>query len=598
KYSEFALWAPTAHRVECLLHIDGHEKIYIMKRSDFGVYRLTIHENLKNATYVYLVHVNGEVYQTTDPYAISCNSNGTRSAILDPKEFVSFKENNCPAFEHPVDAILYECSIRDMTSSSTSGAKKQGKYEGFIERNTKNNGRATGFDYIRLLGVTHVQLMPVYDFATVDEDQPNRQYNWGYDPLNYFCPEGSYSIKPNDPLMRVNELRKIVSSLHEVGLRVNLDLVLNHHYDLSKSNLSNTVPYYYFRYHDNGSLSNGSFCGNDTDSCRAMMRKYMIDNIKMWMNVYDVDGFRFDLMGIIDVDTMNEIVRAAKKIKSNAMIYGEGWNLPTYLSDENKACISNNAKMPEVGHFNDYFRDSIKGKSSEGDSFLKGYCTGDGDLRFNVANSFTGNVKTENSVKIFQEPQQSINYVECHDNQTSWDKLKDCCKEDTREIRLRKHKMLIASVLFSQGVPFLHAGQEFCRTKLGYHNSYNLPDSINQMDWDRMIRYEDIVQYTRTCILLRKKFEAFRLRTTKEIDEKISFEYMDANILAINIRHNESKWNCSGMKIILNPFGVDRQFHFDEQCTVLLDENGLVKKLISSQDIQIKSYSLLVCAIM
>ncbi|MEG0393225.1 MAG: type I pullulanase [Anaerorhabdus sp.] len=594
----FAVWAPTAHRVECSIIKHGEEKVYPMKRSDKGVYRLHVEEDLKNSTYTYLVHVNDEIHEATDPYAISCTSNGSRSAILDSEDFVALSNSDLPVFEHPVDAILYEISVRDMTSSSTSGNKKNGKYEGLIERNTKNNGRATGFDYIRLLGVTHVQLMPVYDFATIDEDYPNRQYNWGYDPLNYFCPEGSYSSNPNHPLTRVNELRKVVNAFHEVGIRVNLDLVLNHHYDLSKANLNLIVPFYYFRYHENGSLSNGSFCGNDTDSCRMMMRKYMIDNVKMWINCYGVDGFRFDLMGILDVDTMNEITKESKKLKPDCMVYGEGWNLPTYLSEENKACISNNAKMPDVGHFNDYFRDAIKGKSSENESYAKGYCTGDGDLAYNVASSFCGNVKSTNAVRIFQEPSQSINYVECHDNQTCWDKIKDCCKEDTREIRIKKHKMCIASVMFAQGVPFLHAGQEFCRTKLGYHNTYNIPDSINQMDWDRMIRYEDVVQYTRTCIILRKKFEAFRLRSALEIDEKVSFDYLDANILVVTIHHNESKWNCKGMKIVLNPFGVDRHLHFDEKCTLLLDENGLVKKLVSSQDIQIKAHSLLVCAIM
>lgn len=596
--TKFALWAPTAHRVECSIIKHGEEKLYVMKRSEKGVYRLHVEEDLKNCTYTYLVHVNDEIHETTDPYAISCSSNGKRSGILDPSELVPLTKATLPPFEHPTDAILYEISVRDMTSSSTCGCKKNGKYEGLIERNTRNNGRPTGFDYIRLLGITHVQLMPVFDFATVDEDDPNRQYNWGYDPLNYFCPEGSYSLNPNHPNTRVNELRKVVNAFHEVGIRVNLDLVLNHHYDLSKSNLNLTVPYYYFRYHENGSLSNGSYCGNDTDSCRAMMRKYMIDNVKMWIQQYDVDGFRFDLMGILDIDTMNEIVAVAKKLKPNCMIYGEGWNLPTYLSDENKACIANNAKMLDIGHFNDYFRDSIKGKSSESESYVKGYCTGDGDLAYNVASSFCANVKSTNAYRIFQEPSQSINYVECHDNQTSWDKLKDCCKEDAREVRIKKHKMCIASVLFAQGVPFLHSGQEFCRTKLSYHNTYNSPDSINQMDWDRMIRYEDVVQYTRTCIILRKKFEAFRLKTAAEIEEKVSFDYLDANVLTITIRHQEKKWNCKGMKIILNPFGIDRYLHFNERCTLLLDENGLVKKLHSSQDIQIKAYSLLVCAIM
>jgi pullulanase len=595
--TKFAVWAPTATKVIVSIRQDQKEMNVVMKRTDKGVYRATVNADLKTATYVYLVSVNGEVVESSDPYAISCTSNGKRSAVLDLNE-LKCKQFNLPELNSPIDAILYECSVRDMTSSSTSGSHFNKKFKGLVEPNTRNNGRPTGYDYIRLLGITHVQLLPAFDFATVDEDSPNRQYNWGYDPLNFFCPEGSFSMNPNDPFLRVQELREVVDGFHEAGIRVNLDLVLNHHYDLTMASLQKIVPYYYFRYNENGLLSNGSFCGNDTDSCRKMTRKYFIDNIKMWMNIYGIDGFRFDLMGILDVDTMNEIVKAAKEIKKDVMIYGEGWNLPTYLPEDKKACMSNNAQMPEVAHFNDYFRDSVKGKSSEGESFAKGYCTGDGDFIFNMASSLAGSVKGSDCHKIFMEPHQTVNYVECHDNQTSWDKIKDCCKEDTREIRIQKHKMLIGSVMFAQGIPFLQAGQEFCRTKLGYHNTFSSSDSINQMDWDRMIRYEEIVKYTRTCILLRKKFEAFRLKTTAEIEEKVSFDYMDANVLVYTINHPDSKWKCRGMKLIFNPFGVERNLHFNDKLTLLMDENGLLKKSLVSQDILIKPYSLLVCAVM
>lgn len=594
--TDFSLWAPTATQVLLEVNHEEKTKVYTMNRTEKGVYRATVNQDLKNATYVYYVDVNGTCNVSTDPYAPSSTANGERSAIIDLSVLHTNRINHCKPLKSATDAILYECSIRDFTSSSTCGGKVHGKYLGFIEKGTKNKHHSTGFDYIRALGITHVQLMPVFDFATIDESYPNRQYNWGYDPLQYQCLEGSYSSNPNDPYARVIEFKNVVDSFHEVGIRVNMDVVLNHHYDVTLSSFHKIVPYYYFRYNEMGHLSNGSYCGNDFDSCRKMTRKYILDNIKMWISMYGIDGFRFDLMGILDVDTMNMIVNEAKEIKPDCMVYGEGWNLPTYLDEDKKACISNNYKMPEVAHFNDYFRDSIKGKSSEGESYVRGYCTGDGDYVYSVASALTGNTKLTNSHKIFQNPTQSINYVECHDNQTVWDKIKDCCKEDIREIRIQRQKMMIACVLFAQGVPFIQSGQEFCRTKLGYHNTYSSSDAINQIDWDRMIRYEEIVQYMRTCIAVRKNFEAFRLSGSKEIEEKISFDYLDGSLLAYNINHDDSKLKCTGIKIVINPFAVPRSFHFDEELTIIMDENGFIQEQKSSQDIQINPYSLLVCA--
>lgn len=595
--SSFAVWAPTATKVLLSIQLKGEEIILPMVRSDKGVYRANVQRDLNQATYVYLVYVNGKLVESSDPYALSCTENGKRSAVIDTHA-IQCKETSLPKLASPLDAIIYECSVRDMTSSSTSGSYYNKKFKGLTEANTKNKGKATGFDYIRLLGVSHVQCLPVFDFATVDEENQNGQYNWGYDPLNYFCPEGAYSTNPRDPMVRVQELRDCIDDFHAAGLRVNIDLVLNHHYDLTMCSLHKIVPYYYFRYYPNGALSNGSFCGNDMDSTRSMTRKYIVDNIKMWLNVYGVDGFRFDLMGIFDIDTMNEIVQVAQSIKEDVMIYGEGWNLPTYLAEDKKACIANQAKMMNVAQFNDYFRDSVKGKSSEDASNLKGYCTGDGELAYNMASALAGSVKSKDCFKLFEQPHQTINYVECHDNQTAWDKIKDCCKEDTREVRLKKHKLLLASVFFAQGIPFIQAGQEFCRTKLGYHNTYNSSDAINQLDWDRMIRYEDIVKYTRTCILLRKKFEAFRLRTTQEIEEKVSFDVLEDNCLVYTIHHTDSKWKCRGMKLIFNPFDGQRVLHFDEKLSVLMDDNGLLKQSNVAQEITIKPYSLLVCAML
>ncbi len=593
----FKVWAPTATNLVLALEVDGKTSLHPMIREEKGIYQVVVQGDLHQAIYSYYVSINGGVIQTTDPYALSSTANGGKSAVVDLNRIEKSQKNSCGPLESWVDAILYECSVRDLTISKTSGATTHGTYEAFVEKGTKYHQHKTGFDYIRELGVTHVQLMPVYDFATVDEENSKRQYNWGYDPLHYYGPEGSFSSNPNDPYARVQELRKLVDSFHEAGLRVTMDIVINHHYDVGMSALHRLVPYYYFRYNDQGQLSNGSYCGNDFSSVQPMARKYLVDHLLMWIDVYGMDGFRFDLMGIIDVDTMNLVVKKTKEKKPECMIYGEGWNMPTALDDRNKAMIANNEKMPQVGHFNDMFRDSIKGKSMEGHSYEKGYCTGDGDFAFNVASCLAGSVKAANSHKIFQQPHQTINYIECHDNQTSWDKMKDCCKEDTREVRLERQKMMIACTLLAQGVPFLHCGQEFCRTKLGYHNSYNSPDSINQVDWERMIRYEEVVRYTKTCISIRKNFEAFRLRTAKEIEENVSFEYLDGNVLKYTIQHTDSRLNCKGIVMIINPFGIQRNFCLQQQVKVILDNQGFNAKSNRTTDVVVQPHSVLVCAI-
>ncbi len=596
--TDFVLWAPTATSVLVSIDNKGENIIRPMDRCEKGVFRASVQGDFKHATYVYLVRVNGKVVEACDPYALSSTANGERSAIIDLEDaFFEKDETELSALKNNVDAIIYECSVRDMTSSIHSGSSSHGYFESLSQPHTKFKGKSTGIDYLTKLSVTHVQFMPVNDFATVDELHKDRAYNWGYDPLSYFSLEGSYSKKPNDPYDRIKTFKHLIVELHKRNIRVNIDVVFNHVYDTEMTSFSRIVPYYYFRYNDSGYLSNGSYCGNDIDSTKLMVRKLIIDNIKMWINLYKIDGFRFDLMGIIDVDTMNKIYSEAKRLNPNIMIYGEGWNMPTYLSNEHKSTIENNFKLPGIGHFNDYFRDSLKGKSSDNERYDKGYLTGNYGMVYEMMSSLVGNSVNGNHFQRFVDPNHSINYVEAHDNLTSWDKVKECCKSETREVRMQRHKLLIACTLFAQGVPFIHSGQEFCRTKLLYSNTYNMNDDINKMDWERMVQNYDIVNYTKACILLRKELEGFRLPNSKEISEKVTFRVLDNVVLEYNIKHVDKKVNINGIKVIINPTEYARNYGYDENYITLMDQNGYTTKSTVTKNIHVEPYSLVVCAL-
>ncbi|MBR3202534.1 MAG: type I pullulanase, partial [Solobacterium sp.] len=331
----FALWAPTA--VHVYLRLIDHQKrsvMVMMNRGEKGVFRTRVNGDLKHYLYVYLIERDGIMVETIDPYGFSSDANGKHSAVIDTAQILAIQDDGkLPVLDTAADAVIYECSVRDMTSSKDTGTSTHGKFISLTETGTSWKLNPTGLDYLAGLGVTHLQLQPVMDFMTVDELHADRGYNWGYDPQQFFTLEGSYSTKPNDPYSRVLEFKKMVTAIHAKGMRVVLDVVFNHMYDVGKSSFDKVVPYYYYRYNENGWMSNGSWCGNDLDSTRPMMRKLYLDVIRNYIKFYNVDGFRFDLMGILDVDTMNEIYRQARNIKPDVLIYGEGWDMPTALSE-------------------------------------------------------------------------------------------------------------------------------------------------------------------------------------------------------------------------------------------------------------------------
>lgn len=569
EYTDFALWSPTANSVILKLYLE-HSECYEMKREDKGVYRIRINKDLEDVKYTYLVERNGEVVETIDPYGLSSDANGRHSAVIDTTKITSICDNaKLPPFDNVCDAIIYECNVRDISSIKTSGIKNASKYVGAYEKNTKYRDYPTGMDHITSLGITHIQLQPVLDYATVDEIYPKTNYNWGYDSAQFIALEGSYSLNPKDPYSRMIEFKKLVKEYHDAGIRVNLDVVYNHMYDSSNNPLENMVPYYYFRYGEWDLLSNGSYCGNDIESRQPMVKHLFIVALKTLLNLYNVDGYRFDLMGILDVDTMNIIDKELRKLKSNIMIYGEGWDLPTALGPEEKARIFNQYQMDNIAHFNDTFRDELRGVDGGYLSSNKGYLTGDLSKAFSACSVLSANTLSDPYYLRFDSPAKSINALETHDNLTCWDKMHNCCYGESNALRMQRQKMMIAFTLFAQGIPFIHAGMEFCATKNNIKDSYNAGDDVNGMHFERIEKYEDVLNYTKKCIAFRKEHPSLRLRTKKLIEERVRFEIKDEGILFYETRDENEI-----LKIMVNPSLEHHQYEFNDEWEVVFDSTG------------------------
>ena len=358
----FKIWAPTATQVQLILYEDDVTHFRRMERQSKGIWELTIHQDLEGCRYRYEIVNNLVRQETIDPYAIASTVNAEYSVVVDPLKCVQIKQDLRPQLAQSTDAIIYELSIRDFTMDSSSKVEHRGKFLGLTERvKDESTGNAYGLAYLKELGVTHIQMLPIFDFSGIDENIPEASYNWGYNPVQYNVPEGSYALNPQDPYSRINELRMMINALHEEGLGVIMDVVYNHVYERRTFPFDAMVPTYFYRYDYQGMPSDGTGCGNDLATERSMVRKYILDSVKFWIQEYGIDGFRFDLMGIIDVDTMNEIRQLCDELHPNIILYGEGWDMNTPLPQAQKAAQFNAFKLPKIGHFNDKFRDTIKG---------------------------------------------------------------------------------------------------------------------------------------------------------------------------------------------------------------------------------------------
>lgn len=549
----FRLWAPTAEKVEVVLYHSTTEDASVdrvvpmirgnhynpdnHKENTHGLWQLSLSGDLNYYAYTYRVYYRKRTFSDTrDPYATAVTANGRRSIIINPSlmspEGFSVKHGVEAHWrlENPNQAVITEMHIRDFTKSATSGVREErrGKYLGAIETGTTNRfGDKTGFDYLRELGTSYIQLQPVFDHHQTFEENGDYAYNWGYDPENYNVPEASFCSNPHEPLSRIYELKQLIQAYHEAGIGVIMDVVYNHTFSNVDSAFQLTVPDYYYRMNRDGTFQNGTGVGNETASDKEMFRKYMLDSIRYWIEEYNIDGFRFDLMGIHDVTTMNAIRQMVDSIDPRILLYGEGWDMGVGLMPKDKAKKDNAKQMPGIGFFNDDQRDAVKGAEVYGElthGFVSGAATED-----IVAKAILGS----DELVEYLAPNQVLNYVEAHDNYNLNDLLWTLHPTDTPQMHIKRIELANTLNLLSQGMCFMQLGQEFLRTKqvatgeggaltssdIHYAmNSYNAPDRVNQVDWDLVTYHKETIAFVRKLITLKttdvgfswSSFEAIR----------------------------------------------------------------------------------------
>ena len=535
----FRLWAPTAREVTLLLYRDGlggepltSQQLHPEKNGTWIARRMG---NLKGLYYTYLVNVDGQAKEACDPYAKAVGGNGQRAMVIDLQETnpAGWAKDRSPFQGKGItDAVLYELHIRDLSTHRSSHIQNKGKYLGLAETGTHTrSGHATGLDHIRQLGVTHIHLLPVFDFGFTDESSPQPQYNWGYDPVNFNVPEGSYATNPFDGACRVRELKQTVKAIHDAGLSIVMDVVYNHVYDRDGFCFNQIVPGYFSR-----GTSNGSCCGNDTASERSMVRKYIVDSVNYWADEYHIDGFRFDLMGLLDIATVNQIVQTVKSRHPHVIFYGEGWQMNTspVRPGTELATQYHSSLTPGVSFFSDTCRDLLRG--SIFDSRAPGFVSGA------ICDKNTLNACFLGLPHWACQPEQSVNYVSCHDDYTLFDRLSLVNPDAPRQTLIRQNRLAAAFVFLSQGVPFLQAGEEILRTKPKGRgkfddNSYRSPDRVNAIRWDTLEspEYQETLAYYKGLIAFRKAHEGLR-QTGRETVQASVFPVETGNPKAVCYR--------------------------------------------------------------
>lgn len=606
KMTRFKVWAPEAEAVKLNLYKEGEGDNLMeqctMKKSQNGTFVFEKQGDCSGIYYTYTVVNNGDEQEAVDPYTRAAGVNGRRGMVINlektnPQGF-ELDEYRNP--EHITDAIIYEGSVRDFTMDESSGVFHNGKFLGLTEANTTNHfGEATALDYISDLGITHVQILPAFDFETVDEKNQKAQYNWGYDPDNYNVPEGSYAVNPYDGAVRIQEMKQMVLALHSRGIGVIMDVVFNHTYRRDDSNLQKIVPGYYYRSDETG-YTNGSGCGNEVASDRPMVQKLIVDSLIYWAKEYHIDGFRFDLMGVLDIDTMNVIAERLKEIRPDIYLYGEGWNGgPSSLAEEKRAFKASAKKMPGIGMFSDDIRDTIKGSVFYDDhlGFVNGGTHLENALRYGITGAVAHpqvDYDAYGSKPWAKEPGQSINYVSCHDNYTLWDKLSVSCPEASEEKKKAMNRLCAAIVFTSQGVPFIQAGEEFLRSKTlpekkGFaENSYNMPDAVNSIKWDNIHEYPDMIAYYKGLMALRKAHPVFRMQSEAEMTQNLCFlSDTPENVVAYLLKGKGADDTPENILVIFNGNDEEILYNLPEgKWKILVDDKTAGadgKKIISAK---------------
>lgn len=583
----FKTWSPMATGVYLNIYLDGEGRNKLetlpMQKLDKGVWYVEIFRNCDGYfyTFSYEFDYKSRRSEAIDIYAKACGVNGNIGAVVDlhSTDPYGWENDKRPECANACQAIVYECHVRDFSADPSSGVcpEYRGKFKGFTVSRTRCGGSETCLDHLKELGITHVHLLPIADYATVDESKPEKeQYNWGYDPKNYNCPEGSYSTDPFDPKARIREFKELVMTLHKNGIGVIMDVVYNHTYYTEESAFEIAFPKYYHRTKADGSFSNGSGCGNETASERAMFRKFMIDSISYWAKEYHVDGFRFDLMALHDIETVNLIRDELDKIAPGLLMYGEGWTGGESPKPADELAYKwNSYSFGRVGLFNDNIRDCVKGGTFN--PYELGFVSGNRNTSSILKRGIVGSVphyqlKDANEACWAFEPTQAVNYCEAHDNNTLWDKLKmSGSNHYSAEALVRMDKFAAAIIMLSQGMPFIQLGQDFLRTKPKVlaegeertdlnkydHNSYNAPDLTNAIKWNRKNKYRCVFDYYKALIALRKESGLFRMADKRDVEKNLQFiDSGDAKFIVWKLENDKECY-----VIALNPYTEERYFN-------------------------------------
>ncbi|MBO4315669.1 MAG: type I pullulanase [Prevotella sp.] len=549
---------------------DETNKSYKMKYGKDGIWKVEVNGDLKGKYYTFNVadHTRWRMQcvpipfpyrtyfgETPGVFAKAVGVNGKCGAIIDVKETnpEGWEQDKRPIVKSPADLVIYEMHHRDFSIDASSGILNKGKFLALTE--------PKAIQHLKELGVNAIHILPSYDFGSIDETRlQDNKYNWGYDPVNYNVPEGSYSTNPFHPVCRIKEFKQMVQALHKAGIKVILDVVYNHTYDIENSNFQKTYPDYYYRKNSQGEYSNGSGCGNETASDRSMMRRFMIESVKYWINEYHIDGFRFDLMGVHDIETMNLIREEVNKIDSSIFIYGEGWSAgECAYPSEKLATKANTKKLNGIAAFSDDMRDALRGPFNDDTkgAFLAGIGGEEESLKFGIVGAIAHPQVDMTKVNYSKEPwanepTQQISYVSCHDDMCLVDRLKTEIPNITMEELIRLDLLAQTAVFTSQGVPFMLSGEEMLRDKKGVHNSFESPDAINHLDWDNLKRYPQVFQYYKDLIQLRKSHPAFRLGKAELVRKHLEFLPTEPCLVGFRLKNHAGGDAWNNIIVILN----------------------------------------------
>lgn len=558
----FAFWSPVAEQMELRIY-DGADvaefESHEMTKGENNFWHTDVNGDLEGKYYTVRSYQNG-AWSAESPgiFAKAVSVNGARAAIVDMSKTnpEGWADDKRPVMDDLTDIVVYETHLRDFTMSPNSGIDHKGKFLALTEAGTKTaDGLASGIDHLKELGITHVQILPMFDYGSIDETTLSKgNYNWGYDPINYNVPEGGYSTDPYNPATRITEAKRMIQALHAAGIRVIMDVVYNHTYNVAGCALGRVVPDYFYRLNADGSYANGSGCGNETASDHEMMRQFMVESVCYWAREYHIDGFRFDLMGIHDQETMRQIRSALDKIDPTILTYGEGWAAmaPAYPEEE-LAMKRWTWKMPRVGAFSDDIRNALIGSPFDHE---RGFASGNNAGKSAVCFGLVGGIDYSDGSfgdGWSGEPMQHVSYITCHDNFCLRDRIEVSAAGESEDTKLRMNKLAQTGVLVSQGMTFIYGGEELYRTKLGIDNSYQSPDSINTIPWENKLKYGDLYEYYRQMIRIRRQHKGFRLGTADLVRSHVEFLPSESEALIIyRIKDLQGIDTAKSLVVLLN----------------------------------------------